>query len=671
MTQQVESINAAAVQPTAGTAHPAPHKRPALMPSDPLLALQSLLRLPVPIVIVAERAAVDEGGSIEEMEVDALRARGWAVRMVTLCDVHQMAIGIGRELLSHPLDTLRTFAAAARDALAPGERTSFMNRLRALGSGMAGICLANQVREHGHARHVHCQSSRAATAGMYAASQLGVRFSFSAQGNEDGTLLKRKLERAAFVACANRSQREEYRKISPADETFYPLVHRGVNMGLLDADDLNGRHFTTQRAGIVRVLTLAPADVAIRAMNRFGETTGRFWQLTIAGNDDRRAARLIAGELGVSDRVDFVDADRATELRDLLRGSDLFVVSADRNASQTNALTMALSIGIPVIAPDAPAMRELLLAKDGAAGVLVPSDDPAALAGAIEKLSNEPSLRRSLIAGGRGVMAREFDFELNVSRLERMLEATVRRTDAGSNDAAAAGGAKSRRYALITPCRDEAKYARRTLDSVTSQSIPPAVWVIVDDGSKDETPHILAEYAARFRYIKIVTRADRGDRKLGGGVIDAFYAGYETINPDDYDYVCKLDLDLDLPRRYFETLMERMEQSPRIGTCSGKPYFTRDGQQVSEKCGDEASVGMVKFYRTECFKQIGGFVRELMWDGIDCHQCRMNGWLAVSWDDPAINFEHLRPMGTSHKNWWTGRARHGSGQYFMGTGPIY
>src|SRR5690349_15979143 len=131
-----------------------------------------------------------------------------------------------------------------------------------------------------------------------------------------------------------------------------------------------------------------------------------------------------------------------------------------------------------------------------------------------------------------------------------------------------------RRYALITPCRDEAKYARRTLDSVTAQSVPPALWVIVDDGSTDEMPKILAEYAQRFGYIRIITRADRGDRKLGGGVIDAFYAGYDTIDPDQFDYVCKLDLDLDLPKRYFETLMQRMEQDPRIGTASGKPYFT-------------------------------------------------------------------------------------------------
>jgi biofilm PGA synthesis N-glycosyltransferase PgaC len=231
----------------------------------------------------------------------------------------------------------------------------------------------------------------------------------------------------------------------------------------------------------------------------------------------------------------------------------------------------------------------------------------------------------------------------------------------------------SRRYALITPCRDEAKYARRTLESVANQTVKPALWVIVDDGSKDETPAILAEYAARLPYVRVIRRADRGDRKLGGGVIDAFYAGYDTIDPAQFDYVTKLDLDLDLPPAYFETLMRRMEADPRIGTASGKPFFTdpATGKQVDEVCGDENSVGMVKFYRTACFTQIGGFVRELMWDGIDCHRCRLNGWLAVSWPDPELRFEHLRPMGTSHKNWWTGRVRHGFGQYYMGTTPAY
>ena len=110
-----------------------------------------------------------------------------------------------------------------------------------------------------------------------------------------------------------------------------------------------------------------------------------------------------------------------------------------------------------------------------------------------------------------------------------------------------------RRYVVISPCRDEAKYMRQTLDSVIAQSIRPARWIIVDDGSTDETPQILAEYRAQHNWIEVVTRNNRGRRSVGPGVIDAFYAGYETINPDDYDFLCKLDLDLRLPPRYFET----------------------------------------------------------------------------------------------------------------------
>jgi poly-beta-1,6-N-acetyl-D-glucosamine synthase len=60
-----------------------------------------------------------------------------------------------------------------------------------------------------------------------------------------------------------------------------------------------------------------------------------------------------------------------------------------------------------------------------------------------------------------------------------------------------------------------------------------------------------------------------------------------------------------------------------------------------------------------------------MWDGIDCHLCRMHGWIACSWDEPDLRFVHLRPMGSSQQGIHTGRMRHGYGQYYMGTGFVY
>ena len=117
--------------------------------------------------------------------------------------------------------------------------------------------------------------------------------------------------------------------------------------------------------------------------------------------------------------------------------------------------------------------------------------------------------------------------------------------------------------------------------------------------------------------------------------------------------------------------MQRMQANPRIATCSGKAYVTAGNGLVNEGHGDETSLGMTKFYRVSAFMAMGGFVREVMWDGIDCHRCRMMGLIACSWDEPELRFVHLRPMGSSQQSIYTGRMRHGYGQYFMGTGFLY
>jgi poly-beta-1,6-N-acetyl-D-glucosamine synthase len=232
---------------------------------------------------------------------------------------------------------------------------------------------------------------------------------------------------------------------------------------------------------------------------------------------------------------------------------------------------------------------------------------------------------------------------------------------------------RNRRYLLVSPSRDEARFLRRTLDSVAAQTILPAMWVVVDDGSSDETPTILGEYARRLPWLRVVRRSHQGGRRVGPGVIEAFYDGLEGVDLNDFDYVCKLDADLELPPRYFELLMHRMERNPRLGTCSGKPWFNHpdSGKLVPENMGNENSVGASKFYRIRCFQDIGGFVRQVMWDGIDCHRARMLGWITEASEDEELRFLHLRPMGSSHQGIWAGRVRAGFGQYFMGTSPLY
>jgi glycosyltransferase involved in cell wall biosynthesis len=673
----------------------------------PLLSLPVLLhQRPVRIAYIASHfPAASE--TFVYREVRELRRRGWLVTAVSLRNSTALAPelqdlwydrlqvygrgmkktlrGFGSEFLNQFVPTCKTLFTAFADAVAPGEKMGLKDRLRLVPQAVAGIGLARKLLDEG-AAHIHCHFAHApTTVGMYAAMQLQIPFSFTGHANDlfqRRALLKKKLERAAFVSCISRWHREYYREISPGNDAVYPIIRCGVDSRSWTESNVIPERDAFNILCVCRLVEKKGVDLLLKGLAAW--KTDHPWKLTVAGDGPEKAGlESLSQSLGLSDKVTFLGAVDNTLVRKLLESSNVFALACRTDSSGDRdgipvALMEAMACGVPVVSGDLPAIRELV--SPGVSGLLVDSSVALQWADAFNRLASEADLRLALIVGGRAMVQQEFDLETNVTRLQGMLENTVRRNRASNGNlmsntslpsTVTPAEVPSRNYALITPCRDEAKYARRTLDSVVTQTIKPAIWVIVDDGSKDQTPEILAEYAERYPFIKVIKRADRGDRKLGGGVIDAFYTGYDSINPKEYDYVCKLDLDLDLPQQYFQLLMERMEANPRLGTASGKPFFLKDTKPIMEVCGDENSVGMVKFYRTQCFEEIGGFVRELMWDGIDCHRCRQLGWMAVSWHDPALQFEHLRPMGTSHKNWWTGRVRHGVGQYFMGTGPTY
>ncbi len=223
------------------------------------------------------------------------------------------------------------------------------------------------------------------------------------------------------------------------------------------------------------------------------------------------------------------------------------------------------------------------------------------------------------------------------------------------------------RILIISPAKDEAEFIEQTIHSLAWQELRPATWVIVNDGSSDDTGKLADEAAERYPWIQVLHRPAGTKRRVGPGVIEAFYAGLESVDLNDYDFVVKLDADIHLPHYYFSGLIQKFHDNPRLGTISGKCYIPVDGQLVYERTGDEFTHGTAKLYRRECFQEIGGFVREVMWDGIDCHKCRMFGWEAYSVADTQYHIIHLRQMGSSHKNILHGRRRWGRGQYFMGT----
>ncbi len=226
---------------------------------------------------------------------------------------------------------------------------------------------------------------------------------------------------------------------------------------------------------------------------------------------------------------------------------------------------------------------------------------------------------------------------------------------------------------MISPARNEAEYISDTIDSVLAQTKLPARWLIIDDGSTDDTAKIVKAYSSKHKFIELHSRPDRGRRALGGGVVEVFNYGLELVADDPVEFVCKLDVDLILPPKYFEILLQKMAADERLGSVSGKPYFRSgvSGELKSERIGDDVSAGMTKLYRRAFLDDIGGLVKGLIWDGIDCYRGRMLGWRSKSIEEPDLRFIHLRPMGSSDKGIMTGRKRLGEGYWFLGASPMF
>jgi glycosyltransferase involved in cell wall biosynthesis len=225
-----------------------------------------------------------------------------------------------------------------------------------------------------------------------------------------------------------------------------------------------------------------------------------------------------------------------------------------------------------------------------------------------------------------------------------------------------------RRYVVITPTRDEERTVGTTLRSMIAQTVRPLRWVIVNDGSTDRTREIVAGYLAANPWIRLVDRADRGFRALGGGVVQAFNEGLAQAG-DDWDFVVKLDADLAFAPDYFERMLRHFEQNPKLGMASGKTFLLRDGVKTLEWCHDEHVRGPAKMYARACFEAIGGLEAVRGWDMIDETKAQMAGFETRSFvEDELI---HLRPIDGRQPHVLRSRYEMGRLYWYLGYHWLY
>ena len=226
----------------------------------------------------------------------------------------------------------------------------------------------------------------------------------------------------------------------------------------------------------------------------------------------------------------------------------------------------------------------------------------------------------------------------------------------------------SPKYIVITPVRDEEANLRFTIQSMIDQSIRPVEWVIVNDGSVDKTGSIIDEFAAREPWIRAVHRENRGFRKSGGGVVEAFDDGYRALTSKDWDFIVKFDGDLSFEPDYFEKCLAHFAKDPKLGVGGGSIYHMIDGAALLERCPAFHVRGATKIYRKACWDAIGGLWPAPGWDTFDEVKANRLGWTTRNF--PELRLIHHRQTGAAD-GLWKGLVKNGRANYICGYHPLF
>lgn len=230
---------------------------------------------------------------------------------------------------------------------------------------------------------------------------------------------------------------------------------------------------------------------------------------------------------------------------------------------------------------------------------------------------------------------------------------------------------KLAQYVLITPARNEAEFIGSTIESVIAQTVRPIKWVIVSDGSTDETDDIVKKYVSEYPWIELVRMPERKERNFAGKVY-AFNAGYERMKGLPYEVVASLDADITFEKGYFEFLLQKLAEDPALGLV-GTPFLDHGSNHTYDYryVNIEHVSGACQVFRRECFESIGGYVpvRGGLIDQIAVITARMKGWKTRTFTDKVSS--HHRTMGTAQDNVLTMRFKYGVKDYVIGNHPVW
>ena len=320
----------------------------------------------------------------------------------------------------HPRGLARALGAAvaqsvrARKGLRP--RKIYAKEL------LQAIALVELIDADGGTDHVHAHFAHGTTTVAWLAAMICDRpLSFTAHAKDiydaslnPAGLLARKMRAARFLTTCTCANHEHLRGVCP--DADVRLVYHGLNADFQRLLEDAPPRRVPPRLAVVSVGRQVPKkgfDVLVEAIDLL-VARGIDASLVIAGEDGPQHGALVAriDELGLVERVRFAGIVSQVELLDLYRCSSLFALACriddrgDRDGIP-NVLVEAMAAGLPVVSTDVSGIPEVI--EDDVTGLLVPPEDPVALADAMARIAADPTVAARLGEAAAALIAERFD----------------------------------------------------------------------------------------------------------------------------------------------------------------------------------------------------------------------------------------------------------------------
>lgn len=225
-------------------------------------------------------------------------------------------------------------------------------------------------------------------------------------------------------------------------------------------------------------------------------------------------------------------------------------------------------------------------------------------------------------------------------------------------------------YVLVSAAYNEAKNIARTIKSVLGQTFLPKEWIIVSDGSTDDTDAIIISFSEQVSFLRYI-RVNRDPTHSFGAKVHAINRGRAELSTKDYGFFGILDTDISFEPFYFETMIGNFDHDPLLGIAGGNIVQYIDGELERRIKSLNSVAGAVQLFKRECFLSTDGF-SPMEFGGEDAAieiEARMNGWRVRTF--PEIEVIHYGYVGMGSGSRLKARLKYGKMCYMLGYHPFF